>query len=140
MRVHERYREREAYFSFDAFRYGALPLTYASRARPQYGPTQYSEDQKTSNSGIAQPCLNHGWLMQPVPVILGISPGEYILLPRAQGGTFVMSYCIDLLRTWTCQYLRMARPPRGPEAFSRTPHVLKTAVSMKQQFLEHAVF
>ena len=51
--------------------------TYASRARPQYGPTQYSEDQKTSNSGIAQPCLNHGWLMQPVPVRLGISPGEY---------------------------------------------------------------
>ena len=27
-----------------------------------------------------------------------------------------------------------------PEAFSRTPHVLKTAVSMKQQVLEHAVF
>ena len=27
-----------------------------------------------------------------------------------------------------------------PEAFSRTRHVLKTAVSMKHQFLEHAVF
>jgi hypothetical protein len=27
-----------------------------------------------------------------------------------------------------------------PEAFSRTLHVIKTGVSMKQQFLENAVF
>ena len=62
MRVHERYREREAYFSFDAFRYGACALeTYASRARSQYGPIQFSEEHKIINSGIAQPSLNHGW-------------------------------------------------------------------------------
>jgi hypothetical protein len=70
--------------------------------------------------------------MLPVPVRFGISPGEY------SAGRHI---CNVVLYRFA-QNMDMSVPTNGqtPEAHSRTRHVLKTAVSMKQQFLEHAVF
>ena len=50
------------------------------------------------------------------------------------GRQHIEACVVDMLVPTNC------KTPEGPDAFSRTPHDLKTAVSMKQQFFEHAVF